>query len=57
VNFLFFNKGKDYFELQESLKVFSIPFESSMEAEEENEIENKTYNPEDLELVCYMALF
>ena len=51
-----FNNDKNYFELQESLKVFSSQFESSVKVEEEKEPESKSYAPEDLELVCYMTL-
>ncbi|MEA2040633.1 MAG: hypothetical protein U9N82_12545 [Thermodesulfobacteriota bacterium] len=51
-----FNKEKDYFELQESLKVFSKQFESNGGVEEEKELESKSYAPEDLELVCFMTL-
>jgi hypothetical protein len=51
-----FNKEKNYFELQESLKVFSKQFESNGGVEEEKEPENKSYAPEDLELVCFMTL-
>ena len=51
-----FNKEKNYFELQESLRVFSGQFELSAETEGENEIESKIYSPEDLELVCYLTL-
>jgi hypothetical protein len=51
-----FNKEKNYFELQESLKIFSKQFESSVGVEEEKEPESKSYAPEDLELVCYMTL-
>lgn len=51
-----FNKEKDYFELQESLKVFSKQFESNGGVEDEKEPERKSYAPEDLELVCFMTL-
>ncbi|MCW7077112.1 MAG: hypothetical protein OCU18_07525 [Candidatus Syntrophoarchaeum sp.] len=51
-----FNNDKNYFELQESLKVFSSQFESSVKVEEEKEPESKSYAPEDLELICYMTL-
>ena len=51
-----FNRDKNYFELQESLRIFSKQFESSAGVEEEKEPESKSYASEDLELVCYMTL-
>lgn len=51
-----FNRGKNHFELQESLRIFSKQFGSSAGVDEEKEPESKSYAPEDLELVCYMTL-
>jgi len=51
-----FNKQKDYVALQKSLKTFTEQFDSISESEEEKEPEIKSYDPEDLELVCYMTL-
>jgi len=52
----FFNKQKDYNELQGSLQAFVKQFGLGGESEEEEESEIKSYAPEDLELVCYMTL-